>query len=98
MQARRQPRGRHPEHTKVSVDTDSRRREEVGARGKPQSRVLRLKEVCKATGLGRSFIYELQAEQRFPPSIKIDVRAVGWLEGEVQQWLNTRVQINRSNL
>jgi hypothetical protein len=29
------------------------------------SRVLGLKEVCKVTGLGRSFIYELQAQQRF---------------------------------
>jgi len=61
-----------------------------------QSRVLRLKEVCRVTGLGRSFIYQLQAEQRFPHSIKIGVRAVGWLEGEVQEWLNTRVQISRS--
>jgi prophage regulatory protein len=60
--------------------------------------VLRLKEVCKVTGLGRSFIYQLQAEHRFPHSIKIGVRAVGWLEGEVQEWLNTRVQISRSKL
>lgn len=63
-----------------------------------QSRVLRLKEVCKVTGLGRSFIYQLQAEQRFPHSIKLGVRAVGWLEGEVQEWLNTRFQISRSRL
>jgi predicted DNA-binding transcriptional regulator AlpA len=38
----------------------------------------------------------LQAEGQFPHSIKIGVRVVGWLEGEVQEWLNTRVRISRS--
>ena len=59
------------------------------------SRVLRLKDVCKVTGLGRSFIYQLQTERRFPHSIKIGVRAVGWLEGEVQEWLKGRIRISR---
>lgn len=63
-----------------------------------QSRIIRLKEVCKVTGLRRSFIYQLQAEQRFPHSIKLGVRAVGWLEGEVQEWLKDRIRISRLNL
>jgi len=61
-----------------------------------QSRVLRLKEVCKVTGLGRSFIYQLQAEQRFPHSIKIGVRAVGWLDSEVREWLECRIRSSRA--
>lgn len=60
-----------------------------------QSRVLRLKEVCKVTGLGRSFIYQLQAEQQFPHSIKIGTRAVGWLDGEVREWLEARIRCSR---
>jgi prophage regulatory protein len=63
----------------------------------PAARILRLKDVCKVTDLGRSYIYQLQAEGRFPHSIKIGVRVVGWLEGEVQEWLKTRVLISRSN-
>lgn len=59
------------------------------------SRVLRLKEVCKVTGLGRSFIYQLQSERRFPHSIRIGVRAVGWLDNEVQNWLEGRVRNSR---
>ena len=59
------------------------------------SRVLRLKEVCKATGLGRSFIYQLQSERRSPHSIRIGVRAVGWLDHEVQNWLEGRVRTSR---
>jgi prophage regulatory protein len=58
-------------------------------------RVLRLPQVCAATGLGRSFIYQLQAQNRFPKRIKIGVRAVGWLESEVQQWLTERIAQSR---
>ena len=61
-----------------------------------QSCVLRLKEVCKLTGLGRSFIYQLQAEEQFPHSIKIGVRAVGWLEVEVREWVATRTRLSRT--
>jgi prophage regulatory protein len=49
-----------------------------------------VKEVCKITGLGRSFIYQLQTESRFPHSVKIGARAVGWLEDEVWKWLADR--------
>jgi prophage regulatory protein len=58
-------------------------------------RILRLKEVCKVTGLGRSCIYQLQAEKRFPRRIKIGLRAVGWLEDEVQKWLADRIADSR---
>lgn len=57
--------------------------------------VLRLPQVCKVTGLCRSMVYQLEAEQCFPRRIKIGARAVGWLEGEVQAWLAGRVQISR---
>jgi prophage regulatory protein len=56
----------------------------------PPIRILRLPEVCKATGLGRAMIYRLQAEQRFPKSVKITEHAVGWIESEVQIWLALR--------
>ena len=54
-------------------------------------RVLRLPQVRQVTGLGRSMIYQLEAEKRFPSRIKIGARAVGWLHEEVQQWLAERV-------
>jgi prophage regulatory protein len=40
-------------------------------------------------------IYQLETEQRFPSRIKIGVRAVGWLEEEVQEWLTQRVEASR---
>lgn len=58
--------------------------------------VLRLPQVIRVTGLCRSTIYQLEAEQRFPRRIKISARAVGWIQGEVQAWLTNRVECSRS--
>ena len=55
-------------------------------------RFLRLPQVRLATGLSRSMIYQLEAEQRFPRRLKISARAVGWIEGEVQEWLAGRIE------
>jgi prophage regulatory protein len=54
-------------------------------------RFLRLPAVIQATGLKRSMIYRLQAENRFPHSVRITDRAVGWVESDVQRWLSQRV-------
>ncbi len=58
-------------------------------------RVLRLPQVCNMTGLGKTMIYLLQSERQFPQRIKLSTRAVGWLEGEVQEWLMKRVEARR---
>ncbi len=64
---------------------------------KPAIRLLRLPEVCKATGLGRAMIYRLQAQGRFPRAVKITEHAVGWVEHEVQDWLAKRLKQSSSN-
>ena len=58
--------------------------------------LIRLPEVCKATGLGRSMIYQLEAAQCFPRRVRIDVRAVAWVDAEVQQWIAERVNAHRA--
>lgn len=57
--------------------------------------ILRLPEVCKTTGLGRSMIYQLEAERRFPARVRIGIRAVGWVEKEIQSWLAERILRSR---
>jgi len=65
---------------------------------KPKSqRILRLAQVREVTGLGRSCIYQLQAQKEFPQRIKIGARAVGWIESEVQQWLAERISQSRAS-
>jgi prophage regulatory protein len=58
--------------------------------------ILRLPQVRQVTGLCRSMIYQLEAERRFPHRVRIGVRAVGWVESEVQAWLAIRIERNRA--
>ena len=60
--------------------------------------ILRLPQVCAVTGLKRSMIYQLEAEQRFPNRIKIGVRAVGWIESEVRAWIAMRIAESRASV
>ena len=62
----------------------------------PAVQILRLPQVCKVTGLGRSMIYQLEAERRFPTRVRIGLRAVGWIEAEVQTWLAEQIRRSRT--
>ncbi|MFT3906769.1 MAG: AlpA family transcriptional regulator [Steroidobacteraceae bacterium] len=59
--------------------------------------ILRLPDVCRATGLGRSMVYQLEASNQFPRRVKIGARAVGWIEEEIQSWLSDRIAQSRGN-
>lgn len=55
--------------------------------------ILRLPETLRRTGLSRTTLYELQAADEFPKSIKLSRHgnAVGWIEAEVNQWVKDRI-------
>ncbi|MDB4494360.1 AlpA family transcriptional regulator [Pseudomonadales bacterium] len=55
-------------------------------------RILRLKEVKTRTGLARSTIYLRIAQGSFPKSIALGERAVGWLESDLDEWINERIR------
>jgi prophage regulatory protein len=48
---------------------------------------IRLPEVKNKTGLSRSSIYLRMSNGEFPQSISLGSRAVGWLEEDINQWL-----------
>jgi len=54
------------------------------------SKILKLPEVMNATGLSRSSIYEFMKKGLFPKTISLGVRAVGWLESDIANWINGR--------
>jgi prophage regulatory protein len=58
--------------------------------------ILRLPQVCKIIGLGRSMSNQLEAEGRFPRRVRIGLRAVGWVGTDVQGWLKGRIERNRA--
>ena len=52
--------------------------------------ILRLPEVMRLTGLGRSTIYRLLAAGQFPPPVRLSERAVGWRRSDVDNWTAAR--------
>ena len=60
------------------------------------ARILRLTSVMELTGLARSTIYYKITEGTFPSPIKLSKRASGWLESEVNDWIETQILLSRS--
>ena len=68
----------------------------------PQKRFIRLPEVLSRTGYGRTSIYRKMEDGSFPRSVKLgdpiedtnafDCRAVAWIEDEVEQWIESRIE------
>lgn len=58
--------------------------------------ILRLPDVKRSTGLSRSTIYLRIAQGTFPKPVSLGGRVVGWLEAEVLQWLQRRVEASHS--
>ena len=54
------------------------------------NRIIRRPEVETLTGIPRSTLYAKIADGDFPAPVKIGRRAVGWLEAEVHDWLDSR--------
>jgi len=57
--------------------------------------ILRLPAVKTSTGLSRSTIYLRIAQGTFPKPVGLGGRAVGWLEAEIQEWLERRIVESR---
>lgn len=57
--------------------------------------ILRLPEVIKITGLSRSSVLLYISEGTFPTNIKLGARSVGWLESEIDEWIQQRIDLSR---
>lgn len=62
----------------------------------PWSRVLRLRACLDIIGLSRSTVFDIsnpkspRFDPSFPKKVRIGVRAVGWLEIEIHEWIASR--------
>jgi prophage regulatory protein len=61
-------------------------------RAQPPERLLRLAEVRHRVGLGKTMIYALIGEGRFPRPYKITPAAARWSEREVDSWIEAVVR------
>jgi len=58
---------------------------------------LRLPEVRERTGLSRSTIYEYIKQRKFPSSICLGARAIGFIESEIEEWIQERITDTRKD-
>jgi len=62
----------------------------------PSSRfpkIIRLPEVLNKTGLSRSSVYLKIKTGDFPSSFPLGMRARGWLDSEIDGWIEGRVSL-----
>lgn len=64
----------------------------------PSNRVLSMKEVITKASLSKSTMYVYIQLGIFPAPIKLGLRRVGWLESEVEDWLENRKMQSRIGL
>ena len=57
--------------------------------------ILRWPEVRIRVGLCRSQIHTLVQQGKFPKPIKLGARASGWIESEIDQWIENRISASR---
>lgn len=55
--------------------------------GQAADRLIRLDEVCRRVGLGKSMVYQMIKNGRFPRPYKISPFAARWSEREVVAWI-----------
>lgn len=55
-------------------------------------RFLKLKEIMEKTALSRFAIYRKMNDEEFPQSVSLGDRAVAWVESEVDEWMEERLQ------
>lgn len=60
-------------------------------------KVLRLPAVKESTGLSRSTIYLRIANNDFPKQISLGGRSVGWLEQDINLWVEKKIEASRKN-
>lgn len=60
-----------------------------------QTTILRLPAVKARTGLSRSTIYLRISKDTFPAPVSLGGRAVGWIEAEIQSWLEKQIEASR---
>lgn len=64
---------------------------------KANEKILRLTDVKEITGLSRSTIYNKISKNTFPKPVSLGVRATGWVQREINDWIAQRIDERNSS-
>lgn len=56
----------------------------------PATPFIRMAAVIRITGLGRSTIYRLNSEDKFPSPVRLAKRAIAWRRTDLDRWSEGR--------
>ncbi|MEL7629190.1 AlpA family transcriptional regulator [Pectobacterium aroidearum] len=59
-------------------------------------RLIRVPEVLRRVGFSRTKMYDLIKEGRFPDKVKIGLRAVAFVESEIDAWIVNTIARSRN--
>ena len=60
------------------------------------NQMLRMPAVMRLTGLARSTIYALMADDKFPRQVKVSENTAAWLASEINDYLAERIAMRDS--
>lgn len=55
-------------------------------------KLIKLREVMALTSLGRSTVYKFIGEGIFPKQVSLGANCVAWIEEEVLDWMNAKIE------
>lgn len=58
-------------------------------------KILKLPEVESRVGYKSSSIYAMMKSNKFPKNISLGPRSCGWLEDDINKWIQQRIQASR---
>ncbi len=62
---------------------------------KSRKRYLKTREVIELVGMSRSTIWRLEQAGEFPSRRQLSPGRVGWLEEEIEDWMESRTPVGR---
>ncbi|WES69655.1 AlpA family transcriptional regulator [Superficieibacter sp. HKU1] len=60
--------------------------------------LIRMSEVLNRTTYGKSWIYKLISQGRFPKPVKIGERSIAFIESEIDEWIKQRIAESRGEV
>jgi prophage regulatory protein len=54
-------------------------------------RFIRRQDLPHITGIPQSTIYQMISDGKFPKPVRLSPRLVGWVEKEIQDWMEARI-------
>ena len=60
-----------------------------------QKNILRMRQVQEVTGLSKSTIYLFIRQGKFKKPIRLGQNSVGWLQSDIEEFINARIQVSR---